>query len=875
MARCVGNRAAAARVLQLVALLIGGAAHARPQQQPVVWQANVTEGALRVYADDSYELVVHNPAAGTEEVWLASAPTVVHVSGTWYASGPLANASAPYTPLTRLRAGAAPGGGWQIEYVAGSTPVTASFAPATPDGALGFALTFPAGAAGVNITTPVNATVSSSSSGPRGLAELASSTAPACGFPVFVQPPAASAPAAASLGYLTWTGRFFGALYAGGGGAAAGLAAAAVGAEGGPLVLFDGAPAAGPVRRAAVLSPWGHFKSTQLGPAYGGGGSGAATTAAFGINGYVTSLPAGFAVTAGVVLDAGGVTSAVHKWGAALRASVGAPPRLPDPASTVLSYWTDNGAYYDIYAYEPNITSHGVPEDVLLDVAQSLSNGTYPGPPLPARLLMLDAYWMYNTRADGNCKVNDTAWPLAFPSGLAHLASATGMGLIIYNGPQCGNSTYGAQWPLTYSVGWDQGWGAGVFSAVAAPAARAFYDQLFAGLARDGMVTFTQDFLDFQGLLFPQWLTDAEGNAPWMAAQAAAAADAGVPTQYCMGLASDILQAVGQPAVTNARASNDYGAGGENFAIGPSSLLLSALDLRASKDNFWSGGGATDRGQETSPHLQAVVAALSHGPVGFADRLGGADPAVLWPTCTLNGTLLHASRPATAVDAQFLGAGSGLPLAGGGDVRAAHAALRTAANASSPLHAYVVLAVDAAAAVPPLPAALAAADLWPPPPPLPSGAAPAYLVWEWNNTACATGGGAASDCVVPLGAGAVPGTRPPPPPDKRHWQLGVVVPVLSNGWALLGEPGKYVPLSPDRFAAVLPADGGPGIGVELLGAPGEAVTLAYVAPAAAVVTGGSGGGAPSTSAAAAAVGGTVKVTTVTLATDGRLFAILQ
>ena len=35
--------------------------------------------------------------------------------------------------------------------------------------------------------------------------------------------------------------------------------------------------------------------------------------------------------------------------------------------------------------------------------------------------------------------------------------------------------------------------------------------------------------------------------------------------------------------VTNARASEDYGAGGTNWQIGASSLLLSALNLRASK----------------------------------------------------------------------------------------------------------------------------------------------------------------------------------------------------------------------------------------------------------------------------------------------------
>lgn len=70
-----------------------------------------------------------------------------------------------------------------------------------------------------------------------------------------------------------------------------------------------------------------------------------------------------------------------------------------------------------------------------------------------------------------------------------------------------------------------------------------------------------------------------------------------------MALPGDLMDALLFPAVTNARASNDYGAGGSNWQIGGTSLLLSAVGLRASKDNFWSGSEPTDRGTETSPFL--------------------------------------------------------------------------------------------------------------------------------------------------------------------------------------------------------------------------------------------------------------------------------
>jgi len=399
------------------------------------------------------------------------------------------------------------------------------------------------------------------------------------------------------------------------------------------------------------------------------------------------------------------------------------------------------------------------------------------------------------------------------------------MGLILYNGPQCANASYAAQFPLVDSLYWDQGWGAGVLSCVAGASSRAFYDDLFARLAAQGMSSFTQDFLDFQGLLFPAFLQDAAGNAPWMAGQADAALAAGIAVQYCMALPADILQSSLHPAVTNARASQDYGVGSEgSWMIAGSSLLLSALGMRASKDNF-ATGAATDRGQETSPFLSAAVCALSGGPVGFSDALFATNPAVLWPTTALDGTLLHASRPATSLDQQFAGAG---PLAAG-DVRAAHSAVYGCASvncvpAAGGVVTYSVLAATAQAAD--VPALLQPADLYPSP--VPGGLT--YLLFEWNSTSCATNGADATDCVSLLGAPGAAGLPPPaaPKPDRVPWRLHSAVPLMHDGYALLGEVGKFVPVSPARFALVQCA--GFGITVGLRGAPGEAVDVAWIAP---------------------------------------------
>ena len=80
-------------------------------------------------------------------------------------------------------------------------------------------------------------------------------------------------------------------------------------------------------------------------------------------------------------------------------------------------------------------------------------------------------------------------WPTAFPKGLQWLSTTglEGKPLIIYNGPQCGNTSYAADWPLVHSLYWNQGWGYGTLSAIAPVAARAFYDELFGRKAELGM----------------------------------------------------------------------------------------------------------------------------------------------------------------------------------------------------------------------------------------------------------------------------------------------------------------------------------------------------------------------------------------------------
>lgn len=704
-------------------------------------------------------------------------------------------------PLTRLGAGPISGThpslgaytGWKIDYVAGSTPVSTSFLSFPTTAVLLFNLTLPDGATLMNLSTPINSTEKSY------VGEFSSSQVPSTQFPVWTPVP--------GLRFVSWGGRFFSDF------SGEWANAMTQGAEGGPISFFA-AQAQPQAFSAVVLAPFDHFKSSLFGSSFGEGAF------ASGLNGYVPEVKAGFSLATSVTASASGVTDAMHAWGRTLLSSRGTV-RARDPTSEVLTYFTDNGAFYDWYAYEPDINSAGVVQDILEALADTFRNGTYGSTRLPVGMFMLDAYWMYNTRSNGNCKMNDTAWPLPLPRGLTELSSNVGP-LILYNGPMCGNTTYADAWPLEMSLYWNQGWGEGVLSAITANASLPFHTDLFAQLKAQGMGAFTQDFLDFQGLLFPGFLESEDGNSVWLRGQADAAFDADISIQYCMSLPGDILQSAEFPAVTNARASQDYSAGGSNWRIGGSSLLLSALELRASKDNFWTGP-PNKRGHETSPFLVAAITALSGGPVGIADPLFGTNTDVVWPAITLNGTILHASRPATIVDSHW----SGVPDFVSWDVRVAHSDI----SGSAPLRAYSVFADSAA---PTIPTKLSLADLWPSPTAVPDVTTPAprFYLWAFNSPGCVQGG-AAEQCVVELGTG---GAAPQPPPtptgDAVPWGLWNAVPILANGFALLGEVDKYVAVSPARFIDVRIGDGGVGVGITLAGAPAETVHIAYFRPVA-------------------------------------------
>ena len=179
----------------------------------------------------------------------------------------------------------------------------------------------------------------------------------------------------------------------------------------------------------------------------------------------------------------------------------------------------------------------------------------------------------------------------------------------------------------------------------------------------------------------------------------AAAGRRDVYVQYCMSWCRHIMQSVEIPAVTQARASDDYHPGADQWDTGFSSIFLHALGVIPTKDNFWSKPetkGAARRGGraeitrswwfrvlregrresvqrckhqrkevfvpsssfgpsvrrypdafEPYNRLQAAASTLSAGPVAPSDPVGASDVELILKSCAADGKLLRPDRPAT------------------------------------------------------------------------------------------------------------------------------------------------------------------------------------------------------------------------------------
>ena len=194
---------------------------------------------------------------------------------------------------------------------------------------------------------------------------------------------------------------------------------------------------------------------------------------------------------------------------------------------------------------------------------------------------------------------------------------------------------------------------------------------------------------------------------------------------------------------------------------------------------------------------------------------GCGNRSLIMRSCRDDGVLLRADKPATMMDAAFTAlqfeGGTGAELAAI-NVWSTHSDIRRASGESSAVRFGYVLGLDLLR-----PFNITTADILPARNSAPSWSG-AYRVWKfWRGLS------AGQDTTTRLCDGTTPFELPAPPRSGNAAVITssfhVLAPVLRNGWAYLGEPGKLVSASARRVRTIddRAAD---RLTVCLLGSPG-------------------------------------------------------
>jgi hypothetical protein len=419
----------------------------------------------------------------------------------------------------------------------------------------------------------------------------------------------------------------------------------------------------------------------------------------------------------------------------------------------------------------------------------------------------------------------------------------------------------------------------------------AFYAHLFELAKADlGVTNFEQDFTGQNAAMYdwPSCLTCAE---EWLTGQHRAAEELKMPMQYCLSDPASLMLSSRLPWVTNARASGDY-TGCKAWDIGTGGLLHWAMDVGPFHDVMWTStfeagdpytnSSYTRAAKNTSAcimhpeygqpnvELDALISAYSKAPVGIGDGPRHTNIELARSTCMKDGRLLQPDKLLSTLDRRlYLGASGLWPPGikswqtaqgpgGGSWVQGSYSSIDgmlwhyILAVTVSPKEAWELQPIY---------------DFYPPPEP--GAVFVQYVLHQplydatmrpcrdgdpaFGATGCARRLRANETAAVHSAHGEVrtcgPGVPEPCAPAgtgaaRQHAafvngshsiSLRCFAPVLSalEGWILLGEIDKLVPISGARVTSVATVGGCLAIG--LLGSAAEEVHLAAISPAGIVV----------------------------------------
>lgn len=539
---------------------------------------------------------------------------------------------------------------------------------------------------------------------------------------------------------------------------------------GAPLVLYDAAAPGGPLAAMTVFSPLSSPKAQHM---FSGDGLVGA-----GIKGTVSVIPAGWRQL--FILSAGrGINDGMMAWGDRMLKFTGKPraDMYRDDVISTIGFWTDNGGYYH-YATGTNESY----EEVLPKVkAYHDSIG------VPFRHWQFDS-WFYpkdggvSASGGGGAVVNWTAMPSVFPNGMAYIQSKLGVPIVMHNRQWSPKSDYIKNEPYK--------WYKSTKAAVPEDPS-AFFKDFFQQQEGWGLAMYEQDWMcteydQVEALQRNISLADA-----WLRGMALGAASSGRTIQYCMPYPYDVLSAAAYPAVTNARATDDYIKRDAQWAIGATSMFYWSIGILPFKDGFYSSNlpqcGGQVVGPEMHPNRAALMAALSGAMVGPMDGIHLMNASRVMSTCRSDGLLLKPDKPLAPFESCF---------ATGVDPATCFNYI-TYSDISGQGRAFYVFMNE--------PSGLSLRDI------IPSGAtAQEYVVYNWYTESVAWLSSRTPDDEIEVA------------PGYEGHAYALAAPLV-NGWALLGERRKLVPTSSLRFLSLRSA--GARLEVSVRGVAGELVEV--------------------------------------------------
>jgi hypothetical protein len=542
-----------------------------------------------------------------------------------------------------------------------------------------------------------------------------------------------------------------------------------------------------PDGRALLLAPLDAFHEQVL--AVPRGPEAAAAGLRCGWHGDLDGVPAGFA-TEWALWGGPGPRAALEAWGGFLRARhrTARPGRYADALLSHLSYWTDNGAAY-WYRSEPGLGVAGT----LAATAERLRRDG-----VPFRVFQLDS-WFYpheklrpfdseDVSVPPSGLVVWDARPDVLPEGIPALRRALGDPPLAVH---CRHFSSASPYFELFEA-WRDG-------DRAHPTGGELYERLLHQAAGWGVAVFEHDWL-VECFLGVRGLRAAPGRArAWQEGVDRAAAEQGMTLQWCMASPADFFATLTLPRVTSIRTSGDY-----RYVIGPGSLwawflytnaLARALGLAPFKDVFLSRAEGSGRDGDPHAEMEALLAALSTGPVGVGDRLGRSDRALLLRTCRADGVLVKPDVPLAALERSFRGHAVLEPNALVGEAYSLHPAGRWT----------YLLATNVWRAGRPLRFRVSLADLGALRPREP------VVAWDWRTrTARRLDPDGDDGFALEL--------------EPLAWDYRVLCPVLRGELALVGDPARYATAGDRRTAGIRATPN--GVELDVLGAPGERVELA-------------------------------------------------